>query len=87
MGFSVPKLLREFDKRFNQILVRDCEFLHSEKVERFIRASDISVRKELMTLLKDQTSVTKLVSGSMLNILEKGGSDEGRVWDSKGEAV
>ena len=56
---SVLELLREFDKRCNELSVRDRELLHSKKV--FIRAMDKTLKKDLTILLEDQTSTTNLV--------------------------
>ena len=61
-GLSVSELLREFEKRYNELSVRDRELLQSEKVDLFVRATDKSFRKDMTILLEDRTSTTGLVS-------------------------
>ena len=61
-GLLVSELLREFDKRYNELSVRDRELLQSEKVDLFVRATDKSFRKGMTILLEDRTSTTGLVS-------------------------
>ena len=61
-GLSVSELLREFEKRYNELSVKDRELLQSEKVDLFVRAADKSFRKDITILLEDRTSTTGLVS-------------------------
>ena len=61
-GLSISELLREFEKRYNELPVKDQELLQSKKVDLFVRAANKFFRKDITILLEDRTSTTGLVS-------------------------
>ena len=61
-GLSVSELLREFEKRYNELSVKNRELLQSEKLDLFVRATNKSFRKDITILLQDRTSMIDLVS-------------------------
>ena len=52
-GLSAPSLLREFEKRFDQLSAREQTFLEGEKVELFVEAADPVLQKSLGKDLED----------------------------------
>ncbi|MCO5560595.1 hypothetical protein L7F22_014210 [Adiantum nelumboides] len=49
------ELLREFEKKFDQLSTGEQQSLRSEKVELFVQAADSRLQKSLVQLLKDPT--------------------------------
>ena len=52
-GLSPPSLLREFEKRFDQLSVREQMMLEAKKVKLFVEAADATLQKSLVKDLQD----------------------------------
>ncbi|MCO5564607.1 hypothetical protein L7F22_018272 [Adiantum nelumboides] len=52
-GLTSRELLREFDKKFDQLSTGEQQSLRSEKVELFVQAADSRLQKSLVQLLED----------------------------------
>ncbi|MCO5576225.1 hypothetical protein L7F22_030033 [Adiantum nelumboides] len=50
---TAPKLLREFEKKYEQLSTREHQPLNVEKVELFIEAIDLPLQKILVKLLEE----------------------------------
>ncbi|MCO5572760.1 hypothetical protein L7F22_026519 [Adiantum nelumboides] len=52
-GLTLRELLREFEKKFDQLSMGEQQSLRSEKVELFVQAADSCLQKSLVQLLED----------------------------------
>ena len=52
-GLNAPALLREFEKRFEQLSAREQTSLEGEKVELFVEAADAALQRSLVKDLED----------------------------------
>ncbi|MCO5581445.1 hypothetical protein L7F22_035329 [Adiantum nelumboides] len=52
-GLTSRELLREFEKKFDQLSTGEQQSLRSEKVELFVQAADSRLQKSLVQLLED----------------------------------
>ncbi|MCO5609182.1 hypothetical protein L7F22_063405 [Adiantum nelumboides] len=52
-GLTSRELLREFEKKFDQLSTSEQQFLRSEKVELFVQAANSRFQKSLVQLLED----------------------------------
>ncbi|MCO5598983.1 hypothetical protein L7F22_053082 [Adiantum nelumboides] len=61
-GLTSRELLREFEKKFDQLSTGEQQSLRSEKVELFVQAADSRLRKSLVQLLEDRAGELGLTS-------------------------
>lgn len=52
-GLSARELLREFEKKFEQLCAVEQQSMQAEKVELFVQAADPHLQKQLVELLED----------------------------------
>ncbi|MCO5570428.1 hypothetical protein L7F22_024150 [Adiantum nelumboides] len=61
-GLTSRELLREFEKKFDQLSTGEQQSLRSEKVELFVQAADSHLQKSLVQLLEDPAGVLGLTN-------------------------
>ncbi|MCO5598156.1 hypothetical protein L7F22_052248 [Adiantum nelumboides] len=75
-GLTSRELLREFEKKFDQLSTGEQQSLRSEKVELFVQAADSRLRKSLVQLLEDPAGELGLTNDwdavlAVINLLVK----------------
>ncbi|MCO5580848.1 hypothetical protein L7F22_034721 [Adiantum nelumboides] len=75
-GLTSRELLREFEKKFDQLSTGEQQSLRSEKVELFVQAADSRFQKSLVQLLEDPTGELGLTNNwdavpAVINLLVK----------------
>ncbi|MCO5612008.1 hypothetical protein L7F22_066270 [Adiantum nelumboides] len=61
-GLSAGELLREFEKRYDQLSATEQRSIRSERVELFVQAADARLQKSLEQLLEDASGELSLTS-------------------------
>ncbi|MCO5550088.1 hypothetical protein L7F22_003567 [Adiantum nelumboides] len=61
-GLTSSELLREFEKKFDQLSTGEQQSLRSEKVELFVQAADSRLQKSLLQLLEDPAGELGLIN-------------------------